>query len=298
MKVTVKSPASSANVGPGFDSLGIALTMYNTAEFELIDEGIEIEIMDDATFLPKGEDNYVYKSFKRVYDKAGKKVPGVRIKLWSDVPVTRGLGSSSSSIVLGLMGANKMLGEPFSRDELVDIATEVEGHPDNVAPTILGGFIAAGYENEKVVYSKAQIPDNIYFAAMIPDFFMQTKAARGILPRFIPFKSAVYNLSHASLVTAAFMQGRYDLLKYAVKDRLHQRYRFPKIKSGEYVARNARRYGALCSYLSGAGPTIMAIVSEENVEQFESSMNKLISTNLKGWKLVMLKADNNGAHYV
>lgn len=298
MKVTVKSPASSANIGPGFDSLGVALTMYNTAEFELIDSGIDIQIMDDATFLPTGENNYVYKSFKKVYDEAGKKVPGVRIKLWSDVPVTRGLGSSSSSIVLGLMGANKFLGEPFSRDELVTMATEVEGHPDNVAPALLGGFVAAVYENERVVYSKAEVPEDICFAAIIPDFYMQTKAARGILPRFIPFKTAVYNLSHASLVTAAFMQGRYDLLKYAVKDRLHQRYRFPKIKSGEYVARSARRYGALCSYLSGAGPTIMAIVEKENVEQFSSSMNKLISTNLKGWKLVMLSADNKGADYI
>lgn len=298
MKVTVKSPASSANIGPGFDSLGVALTMYNKAEFELIDSGIDIQIMDDATFLPTGENNYVYKSFKKVYDEAGKKVPGVRIKLWSDVPVTRGLGSSSSSIILGLMGANKFLGEPFSRDELVTMATEVEGHPDNVAPALLGGFVAAIYENEKVIYSKAEVPENICFAAIIPDFYMQTKAARGILPRFIPFKTAVYNLSHASLVTAAFMQGRYDLLKYAVKDRLHQRYRFPKIKSGEYVARSARRYGALCSYLSGAGPTIMAIVEKENVEQFASSMNKLISTNLKGWKLVMLNADNKGADYI
>lgn len=297
MKVTVKSPASSANIGPGFDSLGVALTMYNTAEFELIDNGIDIQIMDDATFLPTGENNYVYKSFKKVYDEAGKKVPGVRIKLWSDVPVTRGLGSSSSSIVLGLMGANKFLGEPFTRDELVTMATEVEGHPDNVAPALLGGFVAAIYENEKVVYSKTEVPENIRFAAIIPDFYMQTKAARGILPRFIPFKTAVYNLSHASLVTAAFMQGRYDLLKYAVKDRLHQRYRFPKIKSGEYVARSARRYGALCSYLSGAGPTIMAIV-DKDAEQFEASMNKLISTNLKGWKLVMLNADNKGADYI
>lgn len=295
--VKVISPASSANMGPGFDSLGVALNMYNTAEFELIESGIEIVIMDDATFLPKGEDNYVYKAFKMVYDEAGEFLSGVRISLWSDVPVTRGLGSSSSSIVLGLMGANRMLGDRFTKDELVNMATKIEGHPDNVAPTILGGFVASIYENEKVTYSKSTVSENLRFAAMIPNFHMQTQAARGILPKYIPFKSGVYNLSHASLVTAAFAQKNYDLLKFAVKDRMHQRYRFPKIKSGEYVARNARRFGALCSYLSGAGPTIMAIV-DKDFEQFEAKMNNLIETNLKGWKLVMLEADNEGARYI
>ncbi len=295
--VTVISPASSANIGPGFDCLGVALNMYNKAQFELIDKGLEIVIKDDADFLPRGEDNYVYKSFKAVYDEAGEVCPPVRISLWSDVPVTRGLGSSSSSIILGLMGANRLLGDRFTKDELVSIATRIEGHPDNAAPALLGGFVASIYENDKVTYARAEVPDTIRFAAMIPDFYMQTKASRGILPKYIPFKSGVYNLSHASLVTAAFMQGNYELLRYGVKDRLHQRYRFPKIKSGDYVARNARRFGALCSYLSGAGPTIMAIL-DKDFEHFETKMNNLIKTNLKGWKLVILTADNEGARYI
>lgn len=297
MKITVKAPASSANIGPGFDSLGVALNMYDKAEFELIDSGLEIIIKDNAHFLPKDESNYVYKAFKTVYEEAGEPVPGVRISQWSDIPVTRGLGSSSASIILGLMAANRFLGDRFTKDELVNFACRVEGHPDNVAPAILGGFVAATYEYGKVTYVKADVSDRIRFAAIIPDFYMQTKAARGILPKYIPFRNAVYNLSHASLVTAAFTQQRYDILRYAVKDRLHQRYRFPKIKSGDYVARNARRFGALCSYLSGAGPTIMAVL-DDDFEQFESKMNNLIETNLKGWKLVMLSADNEGASYI
>ena len=296
MIITVKAPASSANLGPGFDSLGVALNMYNTAEFEILDSGLEILIMDDADFLPQNEENYVYKSFKHVYEKAGKPVPGVRIKLWSDIPVSRGLGSSSSSIILGLMGANRALGDYFSKDELVNMATEVEGHPDNVAPAILGGFVAAIYENGKVTYSRTDVPDTVRFAAIIPDFYMQTKAARGILPKYIPFRNGVYNLSHASLVTAAFTTGKFELLRYAIKDRMHQRYRFPKIKSSDFVVRNARRYGALCSYLSGAGPTIMAIL-DKDFEQFQDKMNKLIKTNLKGWKLEILTVDNEGATY-
>ncbi len=297
MIVKVQSPASSANIGPGFDSLGVALTLYNKAEFELIDQGFEIVVMDDAVFLPTGEDNYVYRSFKAVYEKAGQPVPPVRIKLWSDVPVTRGLGSSSSSIVLGLMGANKFLGDRFTKDELCNMATAIEGHPDNVVPTILGGFVASVYEYDKVITAKAEVPDTLRFYAMVPNFYMQTKAARGILPKYVSMKNGVYNLSHSALVTAAFMQGKYELLRYAVKDRFHQRYRFPKIKSGEYVARCARRFGALCSYLSGAGPTIMCIV-DKDFEQFESKMNKLIKTNLKDWELKVLTVDNQGATYI
>jgi len=297
MKVTVKAPASSANVGPGFDSLGVALTMYNKAEFELMDSGLEIIIMDDAKFLPTDESNYVYQAFKTVYREAGVPVPGVRISLWSDVPVTRGLGSSSSSIVLGLMGANRFLGDRFSKEELVTFATHVEGHPDNVAPCILGGFVSAIYDAGKVTAAKCTVSDKLRFAALIPNFYMQTKAARGILPKYISMKNGVFNVSHASLVTAAFMSGRYELLKYAVKDRFHQRYRFPKIKGGEFAARSARRNGALCSYLSGAGPTIMAIV-DKDFEQFENKMNKLILSNLKGWRLEMLSVDNEGATYI
>lgn len=295
--VRVRVPASSANIGPGFDSLGIALSMYNEAEFIPIDSGLEIEIMDDAYFIPRGENNFVYAGFKRVFDELGEAVCGVKIRLWSNIPVTRGLGSSSSSIVLGLMGANALTGSRLSKSELLKLACEIEGHPDNVAAALMGGFTVACADGGEVVCSKIPVSDALHFAAMVPDFYLQTKKSRAVLPGFVPFKNATYNIAHSSLVVSAFASGNHSLLSLGVKDRLHQRYRFSKVKSGEFVARAMRRNGALCSYLSGAGPTIMGIVEGEYA-QFSDKMNSLIQTNLKGWRLVMLSADNTGATYI
>lgn len=295
--VTVRVPASSANMGPGFDCLGVALNMYNTARFELIDTKTEIIIKDGADFIPKGENNYVYTGFKKVFDCAGKTFAGVRIELWSDIPVTRGLGSSSSSIVLGLMGANRILGDVFTKDELLNMAYEIEGHPDNVAASIMGGFTVCVPDSGKVVYTKTDVSSDICFAAMIPDFYFQTKKSRGILPSAVSFKCASFNLSHSALVASAFAKGDYSLLKVAVKDRMHQHLRFGRIRSGEYIMRILKRNGAICSYLSGAGPTVMAIV-DKDFEKFEQKMNYVIKTNLKNWRLVILKADNEGAVYI
>ena len=295
--VTVRVPASSANIGPGFDSLGIALSLYNTAEFELTDGGLEIIIKDDAPHIPLNENNYVYVGFKRVFDEAGETFDGVRISLISDIPVTRGLGSSSSSIVLGLMGANRILNDRFTKDELLRMAYDIEGHPDNVTPALMGGFTVAVPDNGRVVYSRTDVSPKLRFAAMIPEFYFQTRKSRGILPSYVTFRAAAFNVAHSALVAAAFSKGDYSLLKSAVKDRLHERLRFGKIKSGEYVTRCARRSGAICSYLSGAGPTILSIV-DEDFEHFEEQMNNLIKTNLKDWRLVMLTADNEGATYI
>ena len=295
--VRVRVPASSANMGPGFDSLGVALNMYNTAEFSLTDGDLRIEIMDDAYFIPRGENNNVYIGFKRVFDELGERFDGVRIRLWSGVPVTRGLGSSSSSIVLGLMGANALCGGKMTKQELLRLACEIEGHPDNVAAALMGGFTVASLDRGEPAFAKAEVSDEIHFAAMIPDFYMQTKKSRAVLPGLVPFKNASYNIGHSSLITAAFFSGDYELLSSGVRDRMHQRYRFAKIKSGDFIARSMRRNGAICSYLSGAGPTVMGIVKGDT-EHFENQMNNLIATNLKGWRLAMLQADNEGAIYI
>lgn len=295
--VTVRVPASTANVGPGFDCLGIALNLYNTAQFELTDSGLEIQIADESDYIPLGENNLVYVSFKRVFERAGESFDGVRIRLWSDIPVTRGLGSSSAGIVLGLMGANRLLGDRFSKDELLFMANEIEGHPDNVAPAIMGGFTVAVPEHGFVAYTKTDVSDELTFAAMIPNFYFATRKSRGILPKYVPFRNASYNVAHASLLASAFAKSDYSYLRYAVKDRLHQRCRFLRIRSGEYIIRAARRNGALCGYLSGAGPTVIAVLNKD-AEHFEQQMNNLIKTNLSGWTLKMLKADNDGAIYL
>ena len=295
--VTVRVPASTANIGPGFDCLGIALNMYNRAEFELTDNGLEIDIKDSASFIPVTENNYVYLGFKKVFEEAGERFDGVHITLESDIPVTRGLGSSSASIVLGLMGANRILNDRFTREELLYMAYKIEGHPDNVAPAIMGGFTVAVPDRNQVVYIKTEIPENIKFAAMIPDFYFATKKSRGILPKYVPFRNASYNVAHAALLASAVSKGDFSKLGVAVKDRMHQRYRFSRIRSGEYIIRCAKRFGAACGYLSGAGPTIISVVDKDSA-LFEEQMNNLIKTNLSGWQLKMLSADNEGAVYI
>ncbi len=292
--VKVKVPASTANLGSGFDCMGIALNLYTEAYFEEIDDGLEIIINDSSSeFLPHDERNYVYQAMLRVFEKANVFPKGVRITSHTDIPMTRGLGSSSASLALGLCGANELIGAPFTKEELLDIAYEIEGHPDNVTPAFMGGFTVSVYDNKRLMFTKTNISENIRFAAFIPDFYLSTKKARNVLPKFVPHKNAVFNVAHAAFMASAVSKGDFSAFGVGCKDRLHQRYRFNMIKSAEYIIRSAKRNGAMCGYLSGAGPTIVA-VTDGDCAAFESNMNEIIKNNLKNWKLKMLTADNNG----
>lgn len=291
----VRVPASTANLGPGFDCMGIALQLYNTADFEKTDSGFEINILDESkAYVPTNENNLVYKAMSTLYSIAGRALDGIKVTLSSDIPVTRGLGSSSSGIILGLVGGNHLLDDMFSTDDLLKIACELEGHPDNVTPALLGGFTVSFAEKQKVIYSRVDVSSDLRFAAMIPDFYLQTKKSRTFLPKYVSMRSAIYNIAHASMLSSALSTGSDELLSSCFRDRIHQRYRFPFIKSGEYIIRASRRFGAYGGYISGAGPTIMSVVSKDNKE-YEYNMNELIKTNLKNWRLVMLEADNTGA---
>lgn len=291
----VRVPASSANLGPGFDCMGIALNLYCRAEFTECEKDFEISIVNEGSdYVPKNENNLVYKAMKRLYDKAGKKLTGVRVILNSDIPVTRGLGSSSAAIVSGLLGANYMLGNIFSKEELLYEAYELEGHPDNVTPALLGGFTISFPERKSIVYSKTNVSTNIKFGAMLPDFYLPTRKSRAVLPEYTKIKNAVYNISRASMLGVALLQSDTSLLTHCFRDRIHQKYRFPHIKSGEYIIRAVKRAGACGAYISGAGPTIMSVVCDSFAE-FENKMKKTIETNLPNWRLVMLEADNDGA---
>ena len=292
--VRVRVPASTANLGSGFDCMGIALNLYTEACFEEIDSGLEIIINDDSRkFLPADERNYVYQAMLRVFDKAGMYPKGIRITSHTDIPMTRGLGSSSASLALGICGANCMIGSPFSKDEMLSIAYDIEGHPDNVTPAFMGGYTVSVFDNNKLMYTKTDIPDNITFAAFVPDFYLSTKKARGVLPKFVPHKNAVFNVSHAAFMASAIAKGDFTSLAVGSKDRLHQKFRFGMIKSAEYIIRNAKRNGAMCGYLSGAGPTIIAVLNSNEAE-FKNAMSDILKNNLKDWKLKMLKADNDG----
>lgn len=292
--ITVRVPASTANLGSGFDCMGIALGLYSEAKFEEIESGLEINILDSSReFLPCDETNYVYRAMERVFDRAGKRPKGIRITSHTDIPITRGLGSSSASLALGLCGANELIGSPLPREELLQIAYDIEGHPDNVTPAFFGGFTVSVNHHNKVMFTKTEVPDNLRFAAMIPEFYLATRRARDILPKTVPHKNAVFNIAHAAYFASAAAKGDFSAFDVGTKDRIHQKYRFELISSAEFIIRSAKRFGAMCGYLSGAGPTIVSVV-DKNHDEFEKKMKGLIATNLKNWRLLMLKPDNNG----
>lgn len=292
--IKVRVPATSANVGAGFDSLGLAVTLYNEFTFE---ENDFLEIISlDGTSIPTGSSNLVYRSMKAVYDQLNVPLEGIRITQKNAIPMARGLGSSSSCIVAGILGANAMLGSKLTDRQMLTMATAIEGHPDNVAPAMLGGFVTSVFDEGQVYSVKKSIDEELEFAAFIPNFKLLTEKARAALPKTISHKDAVYNLSRAALATAAFCDGNYDLLKVATKDVLHQPYRLPLIEGGEELFEKLWDLGAQAVYISGAGPTIMAVVQKGHERFFELAQNALENDEaLSVFTLHRLAADNAGA---
>lgn len=292
--IRVKVPATSANVGAGFDSLGLAVSLYNEFTFEDAEQ-LEIVSLDDVS-IPTGPSNLVYRSAKAVYDQLSLPMPGLRITQKNAIPMARGLGSSSSCIVAGILGANALLGNKLTSRQMLTMATAIEGHPDNVAPAMLGGFVTSVFDQGQVYSVKKEIDGGLAFAAFIPDFKLLTEKARAALPKTVSHKDAVYNLSRAALATAAFCDGDYELLSIATKDMLHQPYRLPLIEGGEELFATMHDLGALAVYISGAGPTIMAVVPKEDHTFFIQAQKALDTMpELKHFSLYALSADNIGA---
>ena len=292
--VTVTVPATSANVGAGFDSLGLAVSMHNVFTFEESDR-IQISSVD-GTHVPAGSNNLVYRSARVVYDQLGIPLKGLRITQRNDIPMARGLGSSSACIVAGIMGANALLGDKLTERQMLTLAPAIEGHPDNVAPAMLGGFVTSVIDEGQVYSVKKDIDPELAFAAFVPDFRLLTSKARAALPAMVSHKDAVYNLSRAALATAAFCEGNYALLGVATKDVLHQKYRLPLIEGGDDVFELAQDLGAQAVYISGAGPTIMAVVHKDDTEFFTRAEAALAADSpLRHFTVHRLLAANVGA---
>ncbi len=291
-------PATSANIGSGFDALGIALSMYNEVDIEESDR-LEITSLDEVE-VPTGEDNLIYVSACRLYEECGKPVPkGFRIAQSNVIPMTRGLGSSSACVAAGLLGANYLLGKPLSREQLVNIACEIEGHPDNTTPALLGGLTSAAVENGRVYAVTLHVADKFRFAAFIPDFELKTSVARGILPQTVSREDAVYNLSRSALMAGSLATGNVENLRVAVGDRLHQPYRMGLIPGAEEIFALSYEFGSYATYISGAGPTVMSIISRRYEEEFENEISReLASRGLGNWRMVILDVDSRGAQRI
>lgn len=289
--IKIRVAATSANLGPGFDSLGIALDLYNDFLFQETSGGLEII---GALASEEDKDNLVYTSMLKTFDIIGYKPKGIKLKIESKTPVSRGLGSSASCIVAGVMGANEIAGSPLSQGEIFKISTEIEGHPDNIAPALFGGLVTSIMEKDEIYYNEIKIAKGLKFAAIIPDSPLSTKSAREVLPREVSYKDAVENISRVSLLISALSNGRFDLLKHGLKDKLHQPYRGQLIDGFEEVLSKTYELKALGAYLSGAGPTIMTILKEDDVV-FKKEMENYLKSINYDWKVIELKLDLDGA---
>lgn len=276
--VTVRVPASSANLGPGFDALGIALSLYD--EWTVRGGDFETPLViscSNARGVPTDRSNLAYRAFRRVFALRRRPLPALRFELKSALPVAGGLGSSSAAIVGGLVAANAVLGRPFSNDALLDLAADFEGHPDNVAPALLGGFCSAVIVGKKVchvVWKSATLFRGLSAVAVTPNFALKTEKARAVLPARVTRADAVFNTGRAALMASALLSRRHDLLAVAMDDRLHQPYRRALIPGFAQALAGAVKAGAHGAALSGAGPTVLALSPAGRASAVARAMEK------------------------
>ena len=290
--IRLRVPATSANMGSGFDCIGIALSLHNVV---LMEENDHLDITcKTGHAIATGETNLIYSCVKRVFDIFGKPLRGLTLVEECNIPMTRGLGSSSACTVAGLLGANELLGRPLSQQDIINLAATIEGHPDNSTPAIRGGFVAALLENGKVWQVRVPISGRLCFCVLVPDFELKTEKARAILPEVVPRRDAVFNLSRAALLAGSLVAGDLHNIGVATDDRLHQPYRFSLIPEGEAVTNALRELGALGVYISGAGPSIIAIVDCVDLT-FESRVKAHFEAHFPRWTPMMLSCDEEGA---
>lgn len=279
MKV-IRTFATSANLGPGFDSFGICLNLYNEYTFEV---SRKYEICEFNERFSNPFNNLIIKSYEEVFKRLNKEIIPIKLKqLVQNIPSSRGLGSSASCIVCGVMIANEVLGNFLSIDEVFQIASLIEGHPDNVAPLIFGG-LTCSFKNELFHTVKFNCCEDFKFTVCIPSFELKTSTARSVLPKCVTMSDAVSNISHSVALIKALETGNMELLKLANVDKLHQDYRFPLINESEYFIEFASNNNCTCM-ISGAGPTIL-LISRESLD-----------ISLDGWKIVEQSVNNKGAY--
>ena len=254
---TVRAPASSANLGPGFDSLGLSVPLHTTLRVTPQDVTEVVPLGPELEGTPADESNYVYQAMLLAARRAGRPLPPARVEIETEVPLARGLGSSAAALVAGIVAGNELLGRPLTGETVLDVAAREEGHPDNVAPALFGGIVVATLDKLGTHYVRLDPPANLGVTVLVPDFELSTSKARAVLPREYSRADAVHALSHAALLAAALAQGRLELLRHAMQDYIHQVWRAPLVPGLSDILESAHEHGALGAALSGAGPTVL-----------------------------------------
>lgn len=287
--VSVKTPATSANLGPGFDAFGLAWNLFYEAQFVLTPGGFAVEGYERGG---APENNLALRAFRSVFDEAGIELSGVTVREKSEIPSCRGLGSSAAVIAAGVVAANAFLPAPFSLEKLLEIGTKIEGHPDNLAPALYGGLCASVMEEDLIRTVRVLPHEKFTFAAIVPPAPLSTAKARSVLPSSVPFRDAVYNLSRAAALFAAFQSGDEQTVATAMKDRLHQPYRKELIEGFDRVESLARAAGALGFCISGAGSTMLAVGTGE---AWRDRLNDQIRSVCPEMRVLCLRVNEKGA---
>ncbi|MDO5563722.1 MAG: homoserine kinase [Eubacteriales bacterium] len=272
-------PASCANLGPGFDTLGLAINIFNHFTFEK-SSTLKIEGVDSFYATEK---NLFYIAFQKVLEKINKK-SSVHVIFDSHIPISRGLGSSASLIVGGAKAANMLFGNKLNDKEIFDICTKIEGHPDNIAPALFHGFNASLMDNGKPYHIKMKISKNLFFTIYIPNFKTSTKVARSILPKMYKKEAVIHNISRAIIMCEALKIGDIDLIKKASSDMIHEPYRKTLIKDYNYIKKEALNKGAIAFLISGSGPTCISISTNK---YFSKELN--IRNTISNWDIIDVK---------
>jgi len=294
--VEVIVPATTANLGPGFDVLGLALNLYNRFKVTEIESGLEIELAQNGDpGLPLDERNLVFTSAKRLFDEAGYKYKGLRIGIENSVPLGRGLGSSSTAIVGGLSAANELAGAGLSKTEIFELATKIEGHPDNVGPAIFGGFTICYQNNSSYNAVSLKPSENLKPVLLIPNATLETRKARAVLPDSISISDAVFNIGRSSLLVSALLTGNSNLLKEAMEDKLHQPYRAPLIPGLIDIIRDVGRLDGVGIALSGAGPSLVCIIQKDAEKEFCEQVPGILGDKGRDYSIRPAEFDLEGA---
>ena len=269
----IRVPATSANLGPGFDALGMALSIYLDVRFHPAEKLVIRTAGRDVELMPLTADNLIWQTALAVAEHAGRPMPGVEMEVYNDIPIGKGLGSSAAALLAGVILADEVLGLEWSRDRILDEAARIEGHPDNVSAAVLGSIVASAIDNDGVTRAvRMQLPARYGVAIVVPDFLLPTAQARAVLPAAYSRADAVFNIQRSALLIAAMLTQTTDAFHAALEDRLHQPYREHLVPGlGEML--RLRMPGLLGAALSGAGPSVLVFYergSEDVVEHFRA----------------------------
>lgn len=293
-QVQVRVPATTANLGCGFDILGLALQLYNVFTLTLTPEPGWRVSLPPGIDLPTQRHNLVYQAAHQLFARVGSVPPGLHLSLAIDIPLARGLGSSSSAIVGGLIAANHLTGNTLDREALLAMAVDLEGHPDNVTPALMGGLTLSYTAEAQYRYLHVPFPPDLTVIVAIPDFALSTAYARSVLPAQVSRADAVFNCSRIALLVYALQNRRYDLLATAMDDRLHQPYRAALVPGMAEASAAAYAAGALGVALSGSGPTLLALAREAH-QAIATALRNTFQRHGIACQTRLLYADTTGA---